>query len=100
MKRKKVSKNQKVRWNKIGTLPTQVLTEFWDQGVRFSGSEPTTGMNIRTFIENLWKLANTTEDNLLADLAMYLYTDTVENEWKPNWRKNIRKKKTSTHIMI
>ncbi|WP_289022811.1 hypothetical protein [Desulfobacter postgatei] len=96
----KLNKNQKVRWNKKGIIPNQVLIAFWDQKVRFSNSEPRTGMKIDTFIEKLWELAHTTEDSLLSDVAMYLYTDTVENEWKPNWRSQIRKrtKQTGTRI--
>ena len=100
IKRSKLSKNQKARWKKKGTLPTQVLTEVWDQGIRFSESEPRTGMKINTFIEKLWELAHTTEDTLLSDAAMYLYTDTVENELHPNWRSQIRKRTKQTGIRI
>ena len=90
-----INSNQKNRWEKRHTIPYQVLTVFWNWGIRIDKKSPETGMALGKFLELLWQFCCWHPHSKTRAAALHLYFDTVQSELMP--RSPIRKKKAWVH---
>ena len=99
IKKQRLSKNQKTRWRKEGTVPVQAILEIRKYGIILTEKEPVTGMHISTFLEQLWIFTKSTDidddDGSIRSLAMYIYQDTITKDWHPNWREKMKRNRNN-----
>lgn len=91
---KNYRKNGDKRKGRDQIIPRQVLTIFWEWGIKFTAKPPSTGMGLRKFLVLLRRFADSCKDRSLRETALYLYEDTVRSELMPNWKNQIKPKKS------
>ncbi len=89
-----INRNQKIRWRKRKIIPREVLYYLWELGLKFETNPPETGMELKRFLEFLWRFSLSSEDGEARAMALNLYLDTVKTELFPEWKSKIKPKKT------
>jgi hypothetical protein len=94
IKSSKTTKNQITRWRKRRIIPRQVLnTIWWEFGIKIESEPPKTGMGLKRFLELIWQIGLSEQDNETRAAALFIYQDTVKSELMPNWKFKVRAKK-------
>jgi len=77
---KKINRRQRQRWKKERFVPKHALIVVWHLGIKFVDSLPNQGIRLENFLDLLWELASSGEDNEETETALFFYMDIVNSE--------------------